>query len=833
MVKRLEYPIAKTDGNMALRKDGVVTAFYRVPNTPITITDTDKKKKHKITVSQVVMKLANYKYFEVSLIPRDYLLEEKMRDLSDDLADDSKVLGEQTLNRTVGLLTKEMEIPYEYEWIVGINIEKTIVKNNLTEAVTNQLSEIAENIAGFLGFEVETLENWYEDYQEIESIIYRLLSPLKAKRLTDEELFYYQRYQFLTYIPHLREDVIANRALENVTDTVITVVEEGILKLSSIYGTSYLSILPIGRYSTIFNGFHLGELLQRLSFPVWLKMKAEFIDKSGLNGQMGRSNNRYRNIMNEAASTDTVQQDDILMGAYSLKDLMKKVGNKEELIRFGAYVTVAASNIKQLKQRRQSLLSYFQDMSVSLHEAVHDTPYLFQSLLYGQDLQVTTRKWNHLVTCKGFAELMLFTNTRSGNRIGWYIGRVDNRLTAWDNIDEAVQGSKNLVLFNATVANKEDIAGKVTKNPHLIITGATGNGKSYLAQLLFLLTSQQNVRILYIDPKRELREHYQKVISQPDFARRFPERKKQIENINFVTLDATLESNHGVLDPIVILEKENAQATAKNMLLYLLRQATQVELTQTTSLTNAITTVLERREAGETVGFNHVIELLCQDVDKKVVEVGEYFKAIIRNSILELAFSDGNVKGLSYDERVTVLEIADLSLPKDGVEDISDHEANSICLMFALGAFCKHFGERNDDETLEIFDEAWILMQSSEGKAVIKSMRRVGRSKYNTLCLVTQSVHDAENEEDSTGFGTIFAFYEKSERKDILKHVGLEVTEKNLEWLDNMISGQCLYYDVYGNLNMISVHNLFEDIDPFLKPMKQTTSSVLENKYAS
>ena len=274
-------------------------------------------------------------------------------------------------------------------------------------------------------------------------------------------------------------------------------------------------------------------------------------------------------------------------------------------------------------------------------------------------------------------------------------------------------------------------------------------------------------------------------------------------------------------------------ATAKNMLLYLLRQATQVELNQTTSLTNAITTVLERREAGETVGFNHVIELLCQDEDKKVVEVGEYFKAIIRNSILELAFSDGNVKGLSYDERVTVLEIADLSLPKADAETISDHEVNSICLMFALGAFCKHFGERSLDETLEIFDEAWVLMQSSEGQAVIKSMRRVGRSKYNTLGLVTQSVHDAENDDDSTGFGTIFAFYEKSERKDILKHVGLEVTEKNLEWLDNMVSGECLYYDVYGNLNMIAVDNIHPDIDPLLKPMKQTKSSALENKYAS
>lgn len=834
MVKRLEYPIAKTDGNMALRKDGVVTAFYRVPNTPITITDTDKKRKHKVTVEQVIKKLEKYHFFEVDLIPKDFLLKEKAKDFERDLAPDSQEVGKKSLERTVNTLTKEMEIPYEYEWLITITIEKKLVRENLKDVITNQLSDIAENMAGLLGFEVETLPNWYENYQEVEATIYQLLSPLKAKRLTNEELFYHQALQFMMYIPHLKEEVLANRELANVTDAVVSMPEKGILEFSSIYGTSYISILPIGQFQqTIFNGFHLGELLQRLSFPVWLKLKGEFINKTSLNGEMGPSNNRYRNIMNEAYNTDTVQQDSILMGAYSLKDLMKKVGNKEPLIKFGAFTIVAGSSIKQLKQRRQSVLTYFQDMKVSVFEARNDQPYLFQSLLYGQDLQVTTRKWNHLVTCKGFAELMLFTNTRSGNRIGWYIGRVDNRLTAWDNVQEAVKGSKNIVLFNATVANKEDIAGKVTKNPHWIITGATGEGKSYLAQLLFLLTSQQDVRIFYIDPKRELREHYQKVIQNSNYAKRFPERKQQIENINFVTLDATLESNHGVLDPIVILEKENAQATAKNMLLYLLRQATQVELNQTTSLTNAITTVLERREAGETVGFRHVIDLLCQDEEKKVREVGEYFKAIIRNSILELAFSDGNVKGLSYDERVTVLEIADLSLPKADAETISDHEANSICLMFALGAFCKHFGERNDDETLEIFDEAWVLMQSSEGQAVIKSMRRVGRSKYNTLGLVTQSVHDAENDDDSTGFGTIFAFYEKSERKDILKHVGLEVTEKNLEWLDNMVSGECLYYDVYGNLNMIAVDNIHPDIDPLLKPMKQTKSSALENKYAS
>ncbi len=829
----MEYPIDRIHQNLALRKDKVVVAYYRIPNTPITITDSDKKDSHKTKVAQVIKKLAKYKNFDISLIPKDYLLGEKMSDFEADLADDVKELGLETLDFTVDTLTHEMEIPYQFDWLIGVDLGKGQYNANIKEFIYNQFESIASNFASLAGYEVEVDEDWYKEHSEEELLVYSLLSTLKAKRLTDVDLFYYQRMQFLRYVPHTKSEVIANRNMLNVTDTLIKSLEGGFLKLESAYGSSFVSVLPVGRFSTIFNGFHLGELVQRMSFPVELRFKAEFIDKTKLGGTMGRSNTRYDQIMKEAYNTNTVQQDDILMGAYSLKDLMKKVGNKEEIIEYGCYLVVAGSSLNQLKQRRYAILSYFDDMKVNVYEASHDTPYLFQALLYGQDLQKTTRKWNHLVTARGFSELMLFTNTQSGNRIGWYIGRVDNRLTAWDSIDEAIMGSKNLVLFNATVANKEDVAGKVTKNPHVIITGATGQGKSYLAQMIFLHTAQQNVRVLYVDPKRELRQHYLKVVSDPEYARKFPLRKKQIEETNFVTLDSSVKENHGVLDPIVILDKEGASSTAKNMLLYLLKNATEIKLDQTTALTEAISQVIAKREAGEVVGFNQVIEVLIDSESDEVQSVGRYFKAIIQNSILELAFSDGDVAGLSYEERVTVLEVADLSLPKDGSDHISDHESNSIALMFALGAFCKHFGERSDDETVEIFDEAWVLMQSSEGKAVIKSMRRVGRSKYNVLMLVSQSVHDAENDDDTTGFGTIFSFYEKSEREDILSHVGLEVTPKNLEWIDNMISGQCLYYDVYGNLNMISIHNIHPDIDPLLKPMKKTVSSHLENKYAS
>ena len=780
----LTYPIRETHENLALKKDQTVVAYYRIPNTPITITDDEKKGKHKITVAQMMKKLQKNKFFEISLIPKDYLLEEKMRDFSDALADDSRELGEELLLYTVDRLTDEMEIPYQFDWVVGVTLRKQNHGATVKDLAYESFNEFTEKIAKGLGYEYELSPTWYEDYKSDEFTIFQAFSVLRAKRLSNEELFYYQRMQYLRYIPHYKKEVLANRAQFNITDTLIKVLKGGFLKLESPYGSSFVTILPVGKFPVQFNGFHLGEFIQRLNFPVELRIKAEFIDTGKIKGRMGRSNTRYRNIMEEAENTDTVQQDEIIMGSISLKDLMKKVGNKEDIIEYGAYLIISASSVNQLRQRRQVVLNYFDDMGVEISEASQDGPYLFQALLYGENLQKKTRTWTHMVTARGFSELMPFTNTSSGNRIGWYIGRVDNWTGRWDNIAKAIDSSKN--------------------------------------------------KTLYIDPKRELRNHYQEVINSPEFVRLYPERKKQIENFNFVTLDSSLPSNHGVLDPIVVLDKEQAVEVAKNMLEFLLQAVDDVTMDQKTAITEAINAIVEKRVAGEKVGFKHVLKVLRDSTSSEIASVGRYLTSIVTNSILELAFSDGTTQGLNYESRVTILEVNNLKLPKDDSTKISDHERNSIALMFALGAFCTHFGERNENEdTIEFFDEAWILMKSAEGKAVIKNMRRIGRSKNNTLALITQSVHDAENDDDTTGFGTIFAFYEKSEREDILKHVNLEVTESNLEWIDNMISGQCLYYDVYGNLNMISVHNIFEDIDMLLKPMKATVSSSLENKYAS
>lgn len=140
----LVYPIKMTHHHLAMRQDKSVMAFYRIPNTPITITDTDKKEKHKITVAQMIKKLAKNKTFEISLIPKDYLLEEKMVDFAEALAEDSRQLWEELLLYSVDKLTQEMEIPYQFDWLIGVTLRKQQKLTTIKEIASDSFLELSE-----------------------------------------------------------------------------------------------------------------------------------------------------------------------------------------------------------------------------------------------------------------------------------------------------------------------------------------------------------------------------------------------------------------------------------------------------------------------------------------------------------------------------------------------------------------------------------------------------------------------------------------------------------------------------------------------------------------
>ena len=54
-----------------------------------------------------------------------------------------------------------------------------------------------------------------------------------------------------------------------------------------------------------------------------------------------------------------------------------------------------------------------------------------------------------------------------------------------------------------------------------------------------------------------------------------------------------------MLDPIIVLEKEQSVEVSKNMLEFLLQAVDDVSMDQKTAITEAINAIVERRAAGE------------------------------------------------------------------------------------------------------------------------------------------------------------------------------------------------------------------------------------------
>ena len=833
-LKLFEYPVADTHDNLLRTKSGEVIAFYKIPSISVAVVDGKKKTKVKEDVARMLKKLLPNGHFELALVPKDFRLIEKMRDVATILAPEAKDYGKEVLNKTIHTLNHEMELPYQYEWLIGVTLKKMELALDVKQLARDKISDLSVAVVKLAGYEVKENETWYEDYTHEAAEMNQLLAPLRARPLSDVELFYDQRHQFLRYTPHEQDEVVANRDGLNVTDTLINVdVREG-LKLTTPYGESYVCVLPIGKLPTLLNQQHLAECIHQFNFPVELRIKASFATingPTGIKSVMHRSKIRVSKILKEAHHTGSIQHDRIVEGKIALDDLDKKLGNKEPIIDYSMSLIVSASSCEQLRRRKKAVLSAFKNLQVKVSTATFDQAFLFQSTLMGEKLNPTTSKWKHTSTAAGLAEQLLFTTAFSGTHSGFYLGRVDHNTGKWDSLQAAIKSSRNIALYNPTIANKEGITGKITKNPHIKITGETGSGKSVLAQTIFLQASLTDTKILYMDPKQELREHYLKCCADPEFQARNPKLVKHLQGFNYVTLDASDPSNHGVLDPIVILEPIDAIETAKNIIDFL--GEGKWEMAQKTAISKAVKAVVAKRSAGEQVGFKHVIKCLMQSTDEKIKQAGEYLFETTEATILDLVFSDGHVRSLSYDERVTILEVANMTLPKEKKVKMSEHERNSVALMFALGKFCMKFGQMNRfEDTMIFFDESWILEETTEGRLVIKSMKRVGRSQNNILVLITQSANDNGKEDDTTSFGTIFAFDEPSERAAILRQMQLEVTPENLAWIENMNSGQCLFKDVFGNLNRLSIHVHLPEWLELFTPLEATTASHIENKYA-
>lgn len=430
---------------------------------------------------------------------------------------------------------------------------------------------------------------------------------------------------------------------------------------------------------------------------------------------------------------------------------------------------------------------------------------------------------------RGLCENLFFTKKKVGTDVGFPIGRIDKNIASWyGDFKRALDNSTNVVFTNLLQANKIGVHGKETSNPHTAITGSTGNGKSFLTKLLFTYHSLLKAKVLYVDPKAEMRTQYLSVLADLEEHGEFEVLQEYIRSIRFITLDMRKEENKGVLDPFSFLQDEGELTELATVLVgSVLDKDTYIKVQP--YLLDSLDVVIERRKAGEKVGMLQVFDELEKNSKEEVSTAGYFLKRISKNSLLSLCFSDGSQEILKTDDKTIIVEITGLDMPKGTDKDeMTETQLRSLTVMYALTYFCAIFGEREKDkETMLFLDEAWQIMSTPAGRQVVNRIKRTGRSFNNFLVLVTQSVKDLKTSDDTTGFGTVFAFPENTETGAILEHLRVENDELSRAWLENQTMGQCIYYDTFGRKERITVDGtIFPEFIPLFETVESDLVSV-------
>ncbi|MGL4695253.1 ATP-binding protein [Enterococcus larvae] len=831
---KLRFPLRNIKDNMMYTNTNEVWAYYRIHSTSIPPTSDRKKEELKAKFHHLLNELKEFLTVDIMMLPRDMSLEERFKELSKSFSKECSETAAYYSDQTINRLREEMGLIYTYEWIIGVPLKSQFDISSIREGFKQSYKKMQQSVLQQLGYEQDHSEEMFESVKELQELVRGKMSLFQGKRLTEQDMYYLNRLNFIRNMPHASNEE-TTITLENMTDSIIDPSSKaGMLTLKSIEGTSTIAFLPVADTPLNVSGMHIAEVIQTLPFPVELRYKLKFQSLKGsfgMEGKARRSALRLKNVVKETRAIGNSEGNEIAQSRMVIEDLKEQINGEKPIINWQGCVVVYAENERQCRQRIHMVLSLLKSRKISLSTAHSQQVYLYYKNLPGVSLETSDTKWLQTTTIEGFCENFLAVDQRIGFRTGWYIGRVDPHLSGAKSLESAIYSSRNIVLSNPFTANKwnEEMG---TASPHIAVTGETGMGKTYLVSLLFTFVSMLEVRGLFIDPKTEKIKQYKNFLADERNREKHPHYYELISQFHLITFDPEKPDNWGVLDPITFLFGTDAKDTAEAMV----HQIINIDDTRLgqSEVSKAIRQVIERKAAGEKVGMLHVIELLKKNTEKEVSEIGDLLDEKIKGSVLRLGFSDGKNTGLNFEKRITVIGVLGLAIPKESDDPnyYSQSEKKSLALMIPLGKFCEKFGSMNDEqETFEVFEEAWIFNTSSVGKKILNGIKRVGRSQNNMLIYSTQSVADVTAEDDHGNFGTIFAFNEPTEEEKILKHVGVDVSERNREWLSGMKKGQCLMLDPYKNVQKISIHCLFPEISKTFDTVKETSGSKAESMF--
>ena len=804
-------------GNLMLRSNLDVYAMYEIPETIVNTVDITLKNEFKELVSDTLSDLEIFGGFEVSTIPFSTEATHNYKFLEQDLAEDTKPVGLYLMKRQAEELKKQIGETSQDRFFLTIPLRNNHVSLDFKDGLKTAITDFSNRVMATIGSDVTFDEDWYERFEELNHEIYQTLLPLNGYMPKQDQTIFVNNNHYLRGMSVDRELEIIQieNNIDNFGSAGVSFENYGILTLSDGAQTTYLAILPIAIPPSNLSYNHFIERRRLLGFDTEVQTKVIFAKKNGFNSMQQRANRakqKHKKTNEDIAMRNGIVRDEIGQAEALSEDLVKKSNRGETIISYLQSMFVYDDDYDRLQEKIKIVMRNFKKANIELARAKDDQIYLFYKHRLTEPLFENERRYLQTTTMAGFAESLFFTGQKVGSDVGLYMGRVDSRYDRWSGgYKEALQNSRNLVYYNLLQANKLDVEGKISFDGLVKVTGQMGMGKSFFVKQTFVTNSILKTKLLYFDPKAEVRKQFMKVLREYESQGIYPEICDYIKQINFVTIDARNSENHGVLDPLVFLTGQEAKNLIISMIgeFYDLKQNEQFEK----ELLQMIEKYLVLRENGEKVGTKNIMEALTKSETDRVRITAELLLEKMSNSTLSLCFSNGQNKAISMSKRISIIEVTGLELPTSETS-ITENQRQSLVALYALGQFCYKFGSESKKESITFIDEAWFFNITDVGREIIMKIRRTGRSFNNFLVFVSQSHKDSNSELDDTGFGTLFSFNSPTETDLILDTHGIVKSEETRKWVSSMSMGQCLFTDPFGRTERITIDGIVSEINP-------------------
>lgn len=718
---------------------------------------------------------------------------------------DLKELAYEYLDRQTDYLTAVHESDNEYDRKTYLvfklsNDNEEVTINNLVTDSKTFIKDLFNSTNKILFDDFTKIDSKIlERFQSIENLLNsKITTRLKVRRVTINEIGYivesingmrgyaYNEYFFMPEVSQSDNEVKMNRhEITNLFDVGITE-HQRFLKLEHETGTSYVAYLTLSRVTgeltfpdsqilfyqeEMFDypnntSLHIEPINNKKSLSTIRTKKIELkdLDDNALNAGNSTSNNFY----------------DAMQDADELESYLEST--RDSMYKLSYLVRVSADTEEKMLQRVAETKDFYESYNFRLQRPFGD-----QVGLHEEFLPCSSRCLNdyvQYVTSDFIASLGIGATHRLGDKLGFVIGY---------NLDTG-----KTVRLNPQ-APAQNIEGSVTSALAKAILGSLGGGKSVLENLMLVYTILFGGRGLLVDPKSERGKWV-------DF---LPELEPYINIIN-LTAD---EDYRGILDPFSVFKDiEEKKALAVDVITFLtgisIRDSDLFPI-----ISGTVATIAET-----TGGMLQLIDSLKNSNSLDAQKIGKHLESFQDLSFAKLLFGDGTAKKhIDITNNLNIIQIQELTLP-DSETDVSDYSTSeilSIGMMLVTNAIELNF-IRSNDAIFKVVtsEEAWATLQFPQGRITNRKMVREGRAKNSALDLVTQNADDLLDEKIKNNIGLKFAFRstDKVEIQKTLEFFNLEYNDYNADRLRNLESGECFYQDVYGNVGVLKVDVMFQEL---------------------